>query len=96
MASKRKKDGEPKGSSVQLKTFKKWGEEPKLASLMEAIVPEIRHENDTDMVIKVRIILQYPCLMSTNHVLNYFIRCTVSSVLDTRMPSGVIPKSKDN
>ncbi|ELU03229.1 hypothetical protein CAPTEDRAFT_211167 [Capitella teleta] len=51
--NKRKRETEPKGSSVQLKTFKKWEEEPEISARMDAIIPEIRGENDTNMVVKV-------------------------------------------
>ncbi|ELT90897.1 hypothetical protein CAPTEDRAFT_197601 [Capitella teleta] len=41
------------GFKPPLKTFKKWEEEPEIYARMVAIIPEIRRENDTDMVVKV-------------------------------------------
>jgi hypothetical protein len=51
--NKRKRETEPKESSVQLKTFKKWEEEPEISARMVAIIPEIRRDNDIDMVVKI-------------------------------------------
>ncbi|ELU17048.1 hypothetical protein CAPTEDRAFT_189943 [Capitella teleta] len=38
---------------LQLKTFKKWEEEPEISARMVAIISEIRRDNDTDMVVKI-------------------------------------------